>query len=105
MDAVKGYLMECTCHNYISLYYNGKFIRCYDNSLFRDNPNEDEYYTEHIIAAIEKRTRKKITEIPIIGKIEDFDGLRFLYGGFKKGSDWLNESQVVKGGHYDQSIF
>ncbi len=39
----------------------------------------------------------KITDIPIIGRIEDFDGLRFLYGGFKEGSEWLNKNQEQSG--------
>lgn len=101
MRIVKGWSMRCGNHNYISLYYDGKFVHCYDNDLYRENPHEDEYYAEHIIAAIEKRAGMRIAEIPIIGSIKDFDGLRFLNGGFKKGADWLNDSQVVKGGSYD----
>lgn len=90
---IKGWSMECSGHNYLTLYFNGKFVHCFDNNVFRDNPEKDEYYTEHIIAAIEKRTRMKITDIPIIGCVEDFDGMRFLHGGFKKGSEWLNKNQ------------
>lgn len=105
MDAVKGWSMRCGSHNYISLYYDGNFVRCYDNDLYRENPHEDEYYTEHIIAAIEKRTGMKIKDIPIIGRIEDFDGLRFLNGGFKKGSEWLSEAQVVEGGYYVKNTY
>lgn len=98
---IKGWSMECSCHNYITLYYDGKFIHCFDNALHFDNPAKDEYYTEHIIAAIEKRTKLKITDIPIIGQIEDFDGMRFLHGGFKNGAEWLNKNQehkFMKGG-------
>ena len=90
---MKGYSMNCFSHTYITLFYNDKFIHCYDNDLHDDNPQKDEYYAENIIASIEKRTKMKITDIPIIGRIEDFDGLRFLYGGFKKGSEWLNKNQ------------
>ncbi len=93
---IQGYSMKCSGHNYITLCYDGKFVHCYDNAQHDDNPNKDEYYTEHIIASIEKRTRMKITDIPIIGHVEDFDGMRFLYGGFKKGSEWLNKNQEQK---------
>lgn len=102
---IKGWSMECSCHTYITLYYDGKFIRCFDNDLYFDNPAKDQYYTEHIIAAIEKRTKLKITDIPIIGHIRDFDGLRFLHGGFTKGSEWLNKNQehkFMKGGLNDE---
>lgn len=88
-NTINGWSMKCGCHNYITLFYDGKNVRCFDN----DNSANNEYYAENIIAAIEKRTRMKITEIPIIGNIEDFDGLRFLKGGFKKGAEWLHKSQ------------
>ena len=93
---IQGYSMKCSGHNYITLCYDGKFVHCYDNAQHDDNPNKDEYYTEHNIASIEKRTRMKITDIPIIGHVEDFDGMLFLYGGFKKGSEWLNKNQEQK---------
>ena len=86
---IEGWSMKCSSHNYITLYYNGKFVRCFDNDLYNEDPLKDEYYAEHIIKAIEKRTGMKITNIPIVGTAEDFDGLRFLNGGFKKGTDWL----------------
>ena len=88
-NTINGWSMKCDCHNYITLFYDGKNVRCFDN----DNSANNEYYAENIIAAIEKRTRMKITEIPVIGNIEDFDGLRFLKGGFKKGAEWLLKSQ------------
>lgn len=93
---IKGFSMKCSGHNYITLYYDGKFVHCYDNAIHRDNEAEDEYYTEHIIKSIEKRTRMKITDIPIIGHVEDFDGMRFLYGGFRKGAEWLNREQEIR---------
>lgn len=90
---IEGWSMKCFGHNYIELYYDGNFIHCYDNDLHIENSSKDEYYTEHIIASIEKRTKMKITDIPIIGCVEDFDGMRFLHGGFKKGVEWLNKTQ------------
>lgn len=98
---IKGWSMKCSCHTYITLYYDGKFVHCFDNDLHSDNLLKDEYYTEHIIAAIEKRTHLKVTDIPIIGHIEDFDGMRFLHNGFTRGSEWLNKNQeygFMKGG-------
>lgn len=95
MKSIKGWSMKCSHHNYITLFYDGQFVHCFDNNLRFDDPRKDEYYTEHIIATIEKRTKKKITDIPIIGCVEDFDGLRFLNGGFKKGREWLNQNQVI----------
>lgn len=71
---IKGWSIECSGHNYITLYYDGRFVHCYDNDLHFENSSKDEYYTEHIIASIEKRTKMKITDIPIIGCVEDFDG-------------------------------
>lgn len=89
----KGWSMECSSHTYLTLFYDDKFVHCYDNDRHHDDPRKDEYYTEHIIDSIEKRTRMKVTDIPIRGSIEDFDGMRFLNGGFKKGHDWLNKNQ------------
>lgn len=70
--------MRCGSHTYITLYWNDKFIFCLDNDM---------HYMENIIEAIEKRTQMKFEEIPIIGSKEDFNGLRFLAGGFKY--NWL----------------
>ena len=71
------YAIKCSGHNYVSLYWGDKFIHCYDNNL---------EYMEDIIAAIEKRTQMQFRDIPRMGDIRDFDGLRFLNGGFKKGA-------------------
>lgn len=90
---IQGYSMRCSGHNYVSLFYDGKLVHCYDNNLRSDNPRYNEYYAEDIISKIEKRTRMKITDIPIIGCVDDFDGLRFMNGGFKKGHEWLLKSQ------------
>lgn len=70
--------MRYGSHTYITLYWNDKFIFCLDNDM---------HYMENIIEAIEKRTQMKFEEIPIIGSKEDFNGLRFLAGGFKY--NWL----------------
>lgn len=72
------YTIRCTCHTYVTLEYGGQFVRCYDNDMD---------YMEGIIEAIEKRTKTRFSDIPRIGLIEDFDGLRFLAGGFKKGAE------------------
>lgn len=63
---IKGWSMECSSHNYITLYFDGRFVHCFDNNLHIENSPKDEYYTEHIIATIERRTKMKITDIPII---------------------------------------
>ncbi len=71
------YTIKCSWHTYVTLEWNDQFVRCYDNDMT---------YMEDIIADIEKRTRQKFNEIHRKGNIEDFDGLRFLFGGFKKGA-------------------
>ena len=70
-----NYSIKCTCHIYISLYWNGQHIMTLDN---------DVHYMEEIIEAIEKRARMKFREIPIQGARQDFDGLRYRNGGFKR---------------------
>lgn len=70
-----GYTIRCTCHTYITLEWNGQFIACYDN---------DSEYMEHIVEAIEKRTGMRFNEITLRGcDRRDFNGLRYLNGGFK----------------------
>lgn len=73
-----GWTIRCGSHTYITLEYEGKFVFCLDN---------DGMYMEEIIERIEKRTRKKFADIPIKGSKSDFDGLRFLNGGFKQ--NWI----------------
>lgn len=90
---MKGWSMECSNHTYISLFYNDKFVHCYDNDHHSYEPKNDGYYAENIIENIEKRTGMKITDIPIKGTVEDFDGMRFKSGGYKKGHEWLNKNQ------------
>ena len=73
-----GYTIRCSSHTYITLEWNDRFLFCLDNDL---------HYMEEIIERIEKRTGKKFSDIPVKGKDQDFDGLRFLSGGFKKASE------------------
>jgi len=75
---MEGYSIKCKGHTYVSLFWEDKFIHCFDNDM---------EYMEDIIKAIEKRTRMTFKDIPIQGTKEDFNGLRFRVGGFKK--DWL----------------
>lgn len=89
MNDKQRWSMKCDSHTYITLFYDDKFIRCYDNDYFNENEKNNNYYMEYVIEKIEKRTGLKITDINIIGDVEDFDGLRFLNGGFKKGREWL----------------
>ena len=81
---MERYSVRCTSHTYITLEWNDRFIKCYDN---------DRNYMEYIIAEIEKRTRTKFTDIPRKSDIQSFDGMRFLHGGFKKGAEWLNKRE------------
>lgn len=74
------YTIRCGGHNYISLEWNDKFIFCLDN---------DGMYAEEMIYQIEKRTQMNFSDIPIKGRKEDFQGLRFFNGGWKR--DFWNE--------------
>jgi hypothetical protein len=71
----KGFTIRCSCHIYITLEYDGKFIFCLDN---------DCEYAEEMILKIEKRTRMNFQDIPIVGRKDDFQGLRFFNGGWKR---------------------
>lgn len=76
----RGYEISCGSHTYITLEYNGKFIFCLDNDLI---------YAEEMIHEVEKRTQMKFKDIPIKGTKDDFKGLRFFNGGWKR--DFWNE--------------
>ncbi len=76
----KGYTVECFSHNYITLEWNGEFIFCLDNCTM---------YAEEIIHRIEARTHMKFRDIPIKGRKDDFSGLTFFTGGWKR--DFWNE--------------
>lgn len=41
---------------YRAVVKDDKFVRCYDNDCYWENENTNEYYMEHVIAQIEKRT-------------------------------------------------
>lgn len=72
---MKEYTIRCDGHHYITLEYNEKFILCLDNST---------YFAEEMIHAIEKRAGMNFRDIPIKGKKDDFEGLRFFNGGWKR---------------------
>ena len=76
----KRYTIRCGGHNYITLERNGKFIFCLDNDM---------QYAEEMIYKIEKRTGMSFKDIPIKGRKDDFSGLRFFNGGWKR--DFWNE--------------
>lgn len=76
----KGYTIRCGTHTYITLEYDGKFIFCLDNDFM---------YAEEMIYKIEKRTQMNFKEIQIKGRKDDFQGLRFFNGGWKR--DFWNE--------------
>ena len=67
--------IRCTLHTYITLEWNEKFIFCLDNDMM---------YAEEMIYEIEKRTGVDFRNIKIKGKKEDFTGLRFFNGGWKR---------------------
>lgn len=75
-EAAKDYewAIRAGSHIYVTLYYFGKIVRCFDNDM------ED---GAEIITAIEKKTRKKITDLPLVECTEnDFSGFRFIGKGF-----------------------
>lgn len=72
---MEGYSIRCTCHTYITLEYNDQFLFCLDNDSMR---------AEEMIYIIEKRTKMKFQDIPIKGMKDDFCGLRFFNGGWKR---------------------
>lgn len=76
----KGFTIRCSSHTYITLEYDEKFVFCLDNDFL---------YAEEMIHKIEKRTRMNFQDIPIKGCKDDFRGLRFFNGGWKR--DFWNE--------------
>lgn len=69
------FTIRCGGHNYITLEWDGKFIFCLDNDFM---------YAEEMIYKIEKRTQMNFQDIKIKGNKEDFRGLRFFSGGWKR---------------------
>jgi len=83
----KGYTIRCGGHTYITLEYDGKFIFCLDNDMT---------YAEEMIYQIEQRTKMNFEDIPIKGQKEDFTGLRFFNGGWKRDfwNDFPNKKEI-----------
>ena len=76
----KGYTVRCDTHTYITLEYDGRFIFCLDNGIIR---------AEEMIHRIEKRTKMNFKDIPVKGRKDDFNGLVFSNGGWKR--DFWND--------------
>lgn len=75
-----GYTIRCTSHTYVTLEKDGKHVCCYDNDIMK---------VEEIIYRIEERTGIDFRDIPIKGVKDDFSGLLFFRGGWKR--DFWNE--------------
>lgn len=75
-----GYTIKCTGHIYITLELNDHFCFCLDNDMMK---------AEEMIYEIEKRTKMKFQDISIKGSKDDFSGLLFFKGGWKR--DFWNE--------------
>ena len=84
---MEGYTIRCGGHIYVTLEWNDKFINCFDNDMM---------YAEDIILAIEKRTGLKFQDISIKGNKDDFRGLRFFNGGWKRNfwDDFPSRSEL-----------
>lgn len=84
---IDGYSIRCNCHIYITLNWNGQFLFCLDN---------DSFYAEEMIYQIEKRTGMKFQDIPIEGSKDDFRGLRFFNGGWKRNfwNEFPDEKEI-----------
>lgn len=97
----EGFTIRCSCHTYITLEYDGKFVFCLDNDMM---------YAEEMIYEIEKRTRMNFQDIPVVGmKEDDFSGLRFFNGGWKRDfwKEFPDKKEVesyvkLKKGHIDR---
>lgn len=72
---MEGYTIRCGSHTYVTLEWNDKFLKCYDNDMIN---------AEDIILEIEKRTGLNFKDIAIKGSKDDFRGLRFFKGGWKR---------------------
>ena len=72
---MEEYTIRCGGCTYVTLEWNDKFLNCFDNDMM---------YAEDIILAVEKRTGMNFKDISIKGNKEDFRGLRFFNGGWKR---------------------
>lgn len=70
-----GYTISCSGHKYVTLEYDDNFIFCLDNDCMK---------AEEIIYEVEKRTGKAFRDIPIKGIEDDFNGLGFFNGGWRR---------------------
>ena len=84
---MEGYTIRCGGHNYITLEWNDKFIFCLDNDIIP---------AEEMIYQIEKRTGMNFQDIPIKGSKDDFRGLIFFNGGWKRdfGNNFPSKKEI-----------
>lgn len=93
----EGYTIRCSGHNYITLEHGGEFVFCLDNDIMK---------AEAMIYEVERRTGMRFQEIPIKGSREDFRGLAFSNGGWRRDfweefpskreiEDYVNPGRVV----------
>lgn len=81
MKTRDNYSLRCSGHTYVTLSWNGKFIYCWDNDMYK---------MEDIVKAVEKRTQMPFGGIKKENPIYEWDGLRSRTG-FKKAKDWMVE--------------
>ena len=80
-----GYTVHCGGHNYLTLECNGVFVFCLDNCLM---------YAEDMIRKVEDETGMDFRDIQILGRRDDFHGLRFRHGGWKRDFwDWFSNRE------------
>lgn len=85
---MEEYTIRCSGHTYVTLEWNDKFLKCFDNDIM---------YAEDIILKVEKRTGMNFKDIPTKGNKEDFRGLRFFNGGWKRNfwDDFPSRSELA----------
>lgn len=82
MQKKTGYTVHCGGHNYLTLECDGAFVFCLDNCLM---------YAEDMIRKVEGETGMDFRDIRILGRRDDFQGLRFRHGGWKRDFwDWFS---------------
>ena len=80
-----GYTIHCGGHNYLTLERDGAFVFCLDNCLM---------YAEDMIRKVEGETGMDFRDIKILGRRDDFQGLRFRHGGWKRDFwDWFSNRE------------
>lgn len=85
--AKSEYTIRCGGHNYITLEWNDKFIFCLDN---------DGMHAEEMIYQIEKRTQMNFLDITVKGSKDNFQGLRFFNGGWRRNfwNDFPSKAEI-----------